>query len=239
MNGFIYFSINVRPAGFWKKWKEKMNKINEQIYRLRTEYSQKELLESEVNKDPVRQFEKWMQDALNADVMEPHAMTLTTVNKDGKPSSRIVLLRDFGMDGFVFYTNYNSKKGRDIMDNPNVAMNFFWPQVERQVRLEGVLEKVEGKISDEYFKSRPRESKIGAWVSEQSQEINDRSFLEEKFISLSQKYPGEEIPRPSYWGGYVMKPTFMEFWQGRPGRMHDRISYLLKGSNWLIHRLSP
>ncbi len=216
-----------------------MAELNEQIRKLRSDYSQRELSEVDVNKDPFRQFEKWLKEAIDAEVMEPHAMTLATVDKDARPSARIVLLREVNSKGLVFYTNYNSRKGHDIELNPYAALTFFWPQIERQVRIEGVLEKISPALSDEYFKSRPRESKLGSWVSGQSQVIMGRNILEDKFIELSEKYPTEEVPRPSYWGGYLLKPSCMEFWQGRPSRLHDRLQFSLVNGHWLIQRLSP
>jgi pyridoxamine 5'-phosphate oxidase len=216
-----------------------MSEINEHIRKLRSDYSQRELIEKHVAKDPILQFENWMQEAISAEVPEPHAMTLSTAAQEGKLSSRIVLLRYVSTKGFVFYTNYNSNKGKDIVKNPNAALNFFWQQIERQIRVEGTLEKVSDAVSDAYFQSRPRESKIGAWVSNQSTVIKNREMLEEKFIELSAKYPGEEVPRPPYWGGYLLKPSLIEFWQGRPSRLHDRIQYVLENGNWSIQRLAP
>lgn len=216
-----------------------MPELNEHIRKLRSDYSQMELNEAHVNKDPFIQFETWLKEALEAEIIEPHAVTLSTASKAGKPASRIVLLREVNSKGFIFYTNYNSEKGKQIAENNNAALNFFWPQIERQVCIEGTLEKVSTTVSDSYFQSRPRESKIGAWVSEQSSIIKNRDILEEKFIQLSAKYPGEEVPRPPHWGGYLLKPTAIEFWQGRPSRLHDRIQYVLSGNSWLIQRLSP
>jgi pyridoxamine 5'-phosphate oxidase len=216
-----------------------MAAINEVIQKLRSEYAQQELNEADVDNNPFQQFEKWIREAISADVIEPHAMSLATVGRDVQPSSRIVLLRDFGPKGFVFFTNYNSRKGHEILTNPHASLLFFWPQVERQVRIEGILEKVNADVSDAYFKSRPRESKLGAWVSEQSQPVKDKDILKQKFIELSEKYPGEEVPRPSYWGGYLLKPSVMEFWQGRPGRLHDRIQFSMVNRNWIMRRLSP
>lgn len=218
-----------------------MDELNQQIRKLRSDYSRMELNESEIAKDPVFQFELWMKEALAANVSEPHAMALSTVSADGKPSSRIVLLRGFSAQGFVFYTNYNSKKGMDIAKNPYASLNFFWPQIERQVRVEGRLEKVSSETSEKYFNSRPRESKIGAWVSEQSQVIKSREVLENKFAELSAKYPAEKVPCPPFWGGYLLKPSVIEFWQGRPNRLHDRILFTLSDDeiSWNLQRLAP
>lgn len=216
-----------------------MKDINEHIKNLRSDYSKMELNEKDIEKNPFLQFEKWMKEAVDAEIIEPHAMTLSTVSTTLKPSARIVLLRDFGISGFTFYTNYASKKGQDIASHPDAALTFFWPQIERQVRIEGVLEKVSTSVSDAYFNSRPRESKIGAWVSDQSKSIQSKKMIEEKFNELSSRYAGKEIPRPEYWGGYRLKPSVFEFWQGRPNRLHDRIQFSLSEENWLIQRLSP
>lgn len=216
-----------------------MENTNAIINKLRSDYAQMELNEKDISTNPFVQFEKWMNEALKAEVAEPHAMMLATVDSQGKPSARIVLLRGFSADGFIFYTNYTSKKGKDINHNPHAAITFFWPQLERQIRIEGTLQKVDEKTSEDYFASRPRESKIGAWVSEQSQKINSREELENRFIELSAKYPTEAIPRPSYWGGYQLKPTLLEFWQGRPSRLHDRIQFQLINHNWQIQRIAP
>ncbi len=216
-----------------------MKDINEHIKSLRSDYSKMELNERDIHKSPFLQFEKWMKEAIDAEIIEPHAMTLSTVSIELKPSARIVLLRDFGILGFTFYTNYTSRKGQDIAVHPDAALTFFWPQIERQVRIEGVLEKVSASVSDAYFNSRPRESKIGALVSEQSKSIQSRELLEEKMNDLSTRFAGKEISRPEYWGGYCLKPSVFEFWQGRPSRLHDRIQFTLSEENWLIQRLSP
>lgn len=216
-----------------------MAELNEHIRKLRSDYSQMELNENELEKNPILQFEKWLKEALEAKILEPHALTISTVNAEGKPSSRIVLLRDVTSNGFTFYTNYESKKGRDIEQSPYATMNFFWPQIERQVRVDGVLVKVPSAVSEDYFQSRPRESKIGAWASNQSRVLSSRKELEDKFIALSAQYPGDDVPRPPHWGGYLLQPTSVEFWQGRPNRLHDRIEYVLSGTSWLTQRLSP
>ncbi len=216
-----------------------MAELNDHIRKLRSDYSQMELNENELEKNPILQFEKWLKEALEAEVLEPHALTVSTVSAEGKPSSRIVLLRDVTTNGFTFYTNYESKKGRDIEQNPYATMNFFWPQIERQVRVDGVLVKVPTAVSEDYFQSRPRESKVGAWASRQSRVLSSRKELEDKFIALSAQYPGDNVPRPPHWGGYLLQPTSVEFWQGRPNRLHDRIEYVLSGTSWLTQRLSP
>ncbi|MTI30203.1 pyridoxamine 5'-phosphate oxidase, partial [Cytophagales bacterium RKSG123] len=207
---------------------------------IRTEYSKESLEINDVNSNPVEQFKKWFEEALQAEVMEPSAMNLATISSQGRPSSRIMLLKGVENQKFIFYTNYESNKGKDIIANPFVALNFFWPELERQVRVEGIIKKVSAETSDSYFKSRPRSSQIGAWVSEQSHPITDRKILEERYQQLVKKYEGQEIPRPSFWGGYKVIPERIEFWQGRPSRLHDRLSYTKESNNnWKIERLSP
>lgn len=209
------------------------------INSLRHDFTKQTLDIKDVNADPVLQFEKWFKEAVNSKVNEPNAMGISTVSIEGKPSSRIVLLRNFDENGFIFYTNYNSKKGTDISKNPHAAVLFFWPELERQVRIEGTLRKQTSEESTRYFNSRPRESKLGAWTSEQSKPITDRSVLDKAYEENSKKFPDDEIPRPEYWGGYVLKPTSVEFWQGRASRLHDRILYTQEKENWKIERLSP
>ncbi len=209
------------------------------INSLRHDFAKQTLDEADVIADPVLQFEKWFKEAVDAHVNEPNAMTVSTATKEGKPSSRILLLRNFDENGFIFYTNYTSRKGIEIMNNPNCSLLFFWPELERQVRIEGVLQKQTAAESDLYFQTRPRGSKLGAWTSEQSKIIKSRDVLDQEYEKLSVKYPGEDIPRPPYWGGFVLKPVSIEFWQGRPSRLHDRILYTRGNSNWKIERLAP
>ncbi len=216
-----------------------MESTSKEINKLRLEYSKEILDEKMVNSNPIVQFDLWMKEALNADIPEPHAMNVSTVSKEGKPSSRIVLLRNFSENGFVFYTNYNSKKGNDISENNSAAINFFWPQLERQIRIEGKLQKVDSKISDEYFASRPHDSQLGAWASNQSEVLKNRQELEEKFAALEKKFAGINVPRPEHWGGYCLVPDSIEFWQGRPSRIHDRIKFTSVNNEWKIERLSP
>lgn len=206
---------------------------------MRVDYKKHKLEEEDVNKNPIFQFEKWFQDAKDANVHEPYAMTLATANKAGQPTARIVLMRKFDEKGFVFYTNYLSRKGNDILENPKAGLLFFWQDLERQVRIEGVLEKDTEQESDMYFQSRPHESKIGAWTSEQGKVIANRKVLEERFLEYSEKYPDEFVPRPPHWGGYLLRPTAIEFWQGRPSRLHDRILFTLENSIWKMERLAP
>jgi pyridoxamine 5'-phosphate oxidase len=216
-----------------------MEDLRNYINTLRHDFSKQTLDEKDVHKNPIIQFSKWFTEAVDSKVNEPNAMTVCTATADGKPSARIILLRNFDDNGFVFYTNYNSRKGVEILKNPYAALLFFWPELERQVRVEGFLEKQSIEESDLYFKSRPRSSKLGAWTSSQSSIIESRKMLDEQYEKLSAKYPSEDVPRPEYWGGYVLKPSSIEFWQGRPGRLHDRILYTKKNEEWKIERLAP
>lgn len=209
------------------------------INTLRHDFAKQTLDKKDVNTNPVLQFEKWFKEAVEAKVNEPNAMTVATATADGKPSARIVLLRNFDETGFVFYTNYTSRKGGEILKNPYATLLFFWPELERQVRIEGKLKKQSAEESDKYFNSRPRESKLGAWTSEQSRVVASRKALDEEYEKVSQKYPGENVPRPIYWGGYILEPTAIEFWQGRPSRLHDRLFYTKEKESWKIERLAP
>ena len=206
---------------------------------MRIDYNKHKLEDQDVNPNPIFQFEKWFQEAKDAHVHEPYAMTLATANAEGHPSARVVLMRRFDETGFVFFTNYLSRKGVDILENPNAALLFFWQDLERQVRIEGTLEKVTREESEMYFQSRPHESKIGAWTSEQGRVIANRKVLDERFKEFSLKYPEEHVPCPPHWGGYILKPTCIEFWQGRPSRLHDRILFTLVNGAWNKERLAP
>jgi pyridoxamine 5'-phosphate oxidase len=206
---------------------------------IRTEYSLNKLDENTIKPSPFTQFEAWFTEALTAKVNEPNAMTLATVSANNRPAARIVLLKGFTTDGFIFYTNYQSTKGKDLADNPYCALNFFWPELERQVRIEGVSDRVSAADSDAYFNSRPEASQLGAWTSPQSSVITSRKILEDRYKAVEQKLAGRIIPRPSQWGGYLVKPFLIEFWQGRPNRLHDRIVYTFVERAWKVSRLAP
>ncbi len=209
---------------------------------LRVDYGRSELMRAGLDPDPLKQFEDWLQEAVNNGVEEPNAMTLSTVAAGGQPSSRVVLLKGLGLKGgaFHFYTNYESRKGRELAGNPRAALNFHWKPLERQVCVRGSVEKITSEDSDSYFQSRPYDSQIGAWVSEQSEEIPSREWLEQRREQLEKKFPEGEVPLPPFWGGYRLIPTEIEFWQGRPGRLHDRFLYHLNTDRqWQISRLSP
>ncbi len=217
-----------------------MNHVNKIIQSLRSDIESLQLDKKKVDKNPIIQFERWMENALEAKVQEPNAMTLATSNRKGQPDARIVLLRGVDKNGFSFFTNYKSAKGKEMSENKRVCLNFFWPDLARQVRIMGVIEKLSAKASDEYFQSRPRESQIGAWASNQSQEIENRQALEKKFDDLEKKFSSDKISRPPHWGGYLVKPVSIEFWQGRASRLHDRILYEKgRSGKWKISRLSP
>jgi pyridoxamine 5'-phosphate oxidase len=207
---------------------------------LRQNYTRQMLLEQEVNPNPFLQFQDWFTQACEAQVIEPNAMTLATVASEGKPSARIVLLKDFDPRGFVLYTNFQSRKGQELTQHPAAALVFWWGELERQVRIEGNITPVSDAEAEDYFQSRPRGSQLGAWVSNQSQVIPNRDVLETRLLQLEQEYGDRPIPRPSHWGGYRLVPSYFEFWQGRPNRLHDRLCYRQTSSNtWIIERLSP
>jgi pyridoxamine 5'-phosphate oxidase len=233
------------------------------IADIRREYNLAGLRRSDLNPDPIAQFRSWFDQALgartsgrvrgtliniyksllglgSAERIDVNAATLATADKDGRPSARVVLLKGVDERGFIFFTNYDSRKGREITENPNAALVFYWPDQERQVCIVGLASKVPQAESDAYFKSRPRGSRLAAWASRQSEVIEDRGVLEERWREFEAKYPGEEIPTPPNWGGFVLAPTRIEFWQGRPSRLHDRFRYAKQpDASWLIERLSP
>ena len=205
---------------------------------LRREYALQSLDESKIDSDPVRQFERWMREALESKLPEPTAMHLATVGADGRPSGRIVLLKGVDAGGFVFYTNYDSRKGRDLHAHPAAALTFFWKELERQVRIEGTVEKVGAAESDAYFASRPVASRIGAWASPQSEPIESRAWLMARIAKMTLAH-GHAPTRPPHWGGYRLAPDRLEFWQGRESRLHDRIAYAREAGAWRIARLAP
>lgn len=211
-----------------------------QIADIRKDYRLQTLDESGVAADPITQFGVWWQEALQSEIEEVNAMTLATANQQGIPAARIVLLKGVDERGFVFFTNYESKKADDLHQNPHACLVFFWKELERQIRISGQVEKVTEAESDQYFHSRPEGSRIGAWASPQSSVISSREIIEEKVAVLQQTFGGKEIPRPLHWGGYRVKPVKIEFWQGRSNRLHDRIQYTLQSEgSWKIERLAP
>ena len=217
-----------------------MDHIRDFVKNIRTDYNLDTLDIKTVEPNPIAQFAIWMKMAVDANVNEPNAFNLATVGKDGKPSSRIVLLRNFDYDGFVFFTNYQSHKGHDLDLQKWAALNFFWPELHKQVRVLGKAEKVDEADSEDYFNTRPRESQLGAWVSEQSKPLSGREELEQNLKNLTAQYEGKSIPRPAHWGGYRINPVEMEFWQGRPSRLHDRVKYELTADNkWKASLLYP
>lgn len=217
-----------------------MSVIDEkELAALRQDYSQHELSKSAVMPDPFEQFAVWFNEAMSAEIVEPNAMTLSTAGASGLPTARVVLLKVFGKEGFVFFTNYSSDKAKDLAENPNCTISFFWKELERQAIIGGSVTKVSDAESEEYFSSRPYESKIGALASHQSTVLESREVLENKFSALKEKYPDGSVPRPEHWGGYRVVPVRFEFWQGRASRLHDRIVYTLENGSWTIARLSP
>ena len=214
--------------------------MSNSIADIRKDYKLQTLSEKDVLTDPFGQFDKWWGEALRADIDEVNAMTLATATADGMPDARIVLLKGFDERGFTFFTNYNSSKGMELLENPRASLVFFWKELERQVRISGLVSLVSGKESDEYFNSRPEGSRIGAWASPQSEVIESREWLEENEKKLYGQFSGASVNRPLHWGGYRVKPTRVEFWQGRPSRLHDRILFSLQeNGRWKIERLAP
>lgn len=214
--------------------------MNDSIADIRKEYKKQTLSESDVQDDAIQQFHKWWNEAIMSQVDEVNAMTLATAAASGIPSARIVLLKGYDENGFVFFTNYQSQKGKELAENPLASLVFFWKELERQVSIDGTVEKTTAGESDLYFHSRPVESQIGAWASPQSKVIASREVIEQNLTELQKNFAGKDIERPPHWGGYIVKPTLIEFWQGRPGRLHDRIQYTqLPEGGWKIERLAP
>ncbi|PJA99776.1 MAG: pyridoxamine 5'-phosphate oxidase [Ignavibacteriales bacterium CG_4_9_14_3_um_filter_30_11] len=212
--------------------KNKLKDLKGEIYT-------KQLNESEIDLNPFAQFIKWMDDVINANIQHANAMVLSTVNSKGIPSSRTVLLKGLDKKGFIFFTNYLSEKAKDLKENPNASLLFFWKEFERQVRINGKVKKITKKESQKYFKTRPTESKLGTWASKQSETIPNREYLSDKYLKAKELFKNKDIPMPSYWGGYVLLPSTFEFWQGREMRLHDRIKYEKKKKDWKFVRLSP
>lgn len=214
--------------------------MNENLHHLRQNYTRDGLLESEASSNPFEQFSRWFNEALDGGVTEPNAMSLATVDTAGQPRVRTVLLKDYSSEGFTYYTNLTSVKSFDIQTNNHVSILFFWIQMERQIRIDGQAELLDRDTVDAYFRVRPRESQIGAWASEQSKPVASRHELEKRFNEINDRFAGQEVPTPPFWGGYRVRPTCLEFWQGRPGRLHDRLEYQLSESGeWTIQRLQP
>jgi len=209
------------------------------VSNIRKEFTAKKLAKSVVNQNPIIQFNDWFKEAVNSEITVVNAMTLSTVSKEGRPTARIVLLKGVEKNGFVFFTNYLSQKGNQLATNPYASLTFFWKELERQVRIEGKVEKISKEDSETYFKSRPWKSRVGAWVSDQSSPIQSRFKLMQKFALKVTQLIGQEVPLPDFWGGYILIPDRVEFWQGRPSRLHDRINYRLIDNVWKIDRLSP
>lgn len=213
--------------------------LNEELAHLRREHEATSLELEDLDPDPIEQFGRWMSDALAAGILLPNTTTLATADADGRPSARMVLLKGFDHRGFVFYTSYESRKSRDLDANPAAGLVFHWPRLERQVRVEGRVEKVPAAEADEYFATRPYESRLGAWASRQSAPLTSRRALEERLEELERQYAGAEVPRPPHWGGWLVRPEAIEFWHSRPNRLHDRFLYTRSGAGWDRVRLSP
>lgn len=214
--------------------------MKRKIASIRKDYTKKKLTEKKALPTPFEQFGRWWKQALKSGITEVNAMTLATASSDGTPSARIVLLKDYSEKGFVFFTNYESFKGRQLAENPKACLVFFWKELERQVRITGIIEKVSNEENDEYFYSRPQESQIGAMASPQSQVIESREWLDDNYKQMADAAGKEKIKRPPHWGGYIVKPVIIEFWQGRPSRLHDRLQYSLQSDGtWKIERLAP
>ena len=214
-----------------------MHKAN--LKKLREDFTKGTLNDTAVKADPFQQFELWLSQAVESKIPEVQAVNLATVSPEGKPASRIVYIREFENNQFWIYTNYNSRKAKDMLQNQNISLTFFWPELERQIRIEGTVKKADKEKSDNYFKNRPRESQLGAWASNQSGVLKNRDELEAAVETIRNKFEGKDVPRPDFWGGFEITANYYEFWQGRKSRLHDRISYALEKENWIIKRLAP
>lgn len=213
--------------------------MNRNIADIRKDYQQQNLLETDVDANPFNQFSIWWDDAIKSKLDEVNAMTLATASSTGVPSARVVLLKSFSKEGFVFFTNYNSSKGHHLDENPNACLVFFWKELERQVRITGKAKKISETESDAYYQSRPAGSRIGAWASPQSQVISSREIIENNIAKYEAEFADGKISRPPHWGGYIVEPSCIEFWQGRSNRLHDRLQYSLKEGSWIVERLAP
>ncbi len=216
-----------------------LEEVRNYLNTIRRDFSSKPLDGQSVKDDPFEQYGAWFEDAVGCQVPDPYAACLSTVDQQGRPSSRMIYIRDIVDNSFVFYTNYNSKKADNLSLNSNASLNVYWVELERQIRIQGKIEKVDSEMSDEYFKNRPRESQIGAWASDQSNVISSRDVLTDKIKELEDKFKGKEVARPPHWGGYRLITEKIEFWQGRPNRLHDRILYIKENNSWRRSRLSP
>ena len=213
--------------------------VNRDFVKYREEYGSQRLDREKMQTDPIEQFRHWFKEAELAGVKEPNTMTLATVDRQGQPTCRVMLMKEITDQGVVFYTNFKSRKGREMDEQPKVALNFYWQDLERQVRIDGVVTKIPDEQSSQYFHTRPRGSQIGAWISEQSETIPSREYLEEQLTICESRYQDQDIPRPPHWGGYHLMPIRVEFWQGGPHRLHDRIQYSLSNGQWYLQRLAP
>lgn len=213
--------------------------MDQPLAEMRHDYALGALRKAEVDPDPIKQFQRWLQEAVAARLPEPNAMTLATADRNGRPCARVMLLKECDAEGFAFFSNYQSAKGRQLAENPQAALVFLWLELERQVRVEGKVSPIAPAESEAYFRSRPRESRLGALASRQSQVVASRRILDERFQQLADCYPGDDIPMPAHWGGYRLRPELLEFWQGRQGRLHDRLRYRRRENDWLLERLEP
>lgn len=216
-----------------------IEEVSNYLNQIRHEFTSQALNEQAAGDSPVELYAKWLEEAVGSQILDPKAMVISTVSEDGKPSSRVVYNRGITETGFKFFTNYQSRKGQDLLGNPHISVNVFWSEMERQIRMEGLVSKLSEEESDAYFKARPRDSQIGAWASSQSSRVKDRTELENLVEKFTKKFEGEEVLRPPHWGGYFIEATYFEFWQGRPARLHDRIVFEKEGDSWNKYRVAP